>query len=214
VAGIVCYSLDYVKLLVFTISMRKAMKPHHHGNLKPALVDAGIALLAEGGHSALTLRQCAARAGVSHAAPAHHFNGLKGLLTAIVTQGFKAFTLAMINERDVAANDPDARLIAVCNGYLSFARNNEAMANLMFMTNEIFTDDPEYEAASTAAYQVLADACEPFATDAAAQRRTEVLIWSLVQGYATLQRSGLVDAGAVAFADVLSLIRLRVVGMG
>jgi len=192
--------------------MAKTTKPHHHGNLKSVLVDAGIALLAEGGHSALTLRKCAARAGVSHAAPAHHFNGLKGLLTAIVTKGFRTFTLAMVEERDSAASDPGARLIAVGNGYLRFARNNEAMANLMFMTDEIFTDDPEYEAASTAAHQVLANACEPFATDAAAQSCTEVLVWSLVQGYATLVRSGQVDAGAVSFIDVLSLIRLRVVG--
>jgi len=188
------------------------MKPHHHGNLKPVLVDAGIALLAEGGHSALTLRKCAARAGVSHAAPAHHFNGLKGLLTAIVTKGFRIFTLAMIKERDAAANDPGTRLIAVGNGYLRFARNNEAMANLMFMTDEIFTDDPEYKAASAAACQVLADACEPFAADAVEQRRTEALVWSLVQGYATLLRSGQVDAGAVSFSDVLSAIRLQVVG--
>ncbi len=192
--------------------MGKATKPHHHGNLKAVLIDAGIALLAEGGHSALTLRKCAARAGVSHAAPAHHFNGLKGLLTAIVTKGFKTFTSAMVEERDAAASDPGARLIAVGNGYLRFARNNEAMANLMFMTNEIFTNDPEYKGASGAAYQVLADVCEPFASDAAGQRRTEVLVWSLVQGYATLARSGQVNVEVVPYSDILSLLRLQVAG--
>ena len=57
---------------------------HHHGDLRQALVAAGIELLDEGGLAALTLRRCAARAGVSHAAPAHHFKGLRGLLTAIV----------------------------------------------------------------------------------------------------------------------------------
>jgi DNA-binding transcriptional regulator YbjK len=54
-------------------------KKPHHGNLRAALVSAGIELLEEGGLEALTLRKCAARAGVSHAAPAHHFEGLQGL---------------------------------------------------------------------------------------------------------------------------------------
>ena len=184
-------------------------KRHHHGNLKKALVDAGIELLSQGGLSALTLRKCAARAGVTHAAPAHHFNGLKGLLTAIVTEGFKTFTLTMIAQRDAAANDPRARLVAVCNGYLAFAKKNEAMATLMFMTNEIFTGEPEYQTASAAAYQVLVNACAPFKPGTAGNKGTEVLIWSLVQGYASLVRSGQVDADETPFADILPLLDLQ-----
>lgn len=187
----------------------RSKKPHHHGNLKMALVDAGIELLSEGGLSALTLRKCAARAGVSHAAPAHHFNGLKGLLTAIVTEGFKTFTQTMIAHRDDTASAPHARLVAVGNGYLAFAKNNEAMATLMFMKNEIFTDDPEFRTASSAAYQVLADACAPFKSSAAGEKGTEVLIWSLVQGYASLTRSGQIDAEVTPFADILPLLDLQ-----
>ena len=188
----------------------KIKQPHHHGNLKIALVAAGIDLLSEGGLSALTLRQCAARAGVSHAAPAHHFNGLKGLLTAIITQGFKTFTQAMVEPRDAAGSDPHARLIAVGSGYLEFTRNNDAIATLMFMTREIFTDDPEFKTASAAAYQVLADACAPFQSGAAGQKGTEALIWSLVQGYASLARAGRIDADATPFADILPLLNLKV----
>jgi len=172
-------------------------------------VEAGIDLLSEGGLSALTLRQCAARAGVSHAAPAHHFDGLKGLLTAIVTRGFQAFTQAMVEPCDAAGSSPHARLIAVCNGYLAFAENNDAMAALMFMTDAIFTDDPDYQTASNAAYQVLADVCVPFKTGAAGQRGTEILIWSLVQGYASLVRSGQVDTAVTPFADILPLLNLQ-----
>ncbi len=185
-------------------------KRHHHGNLQRALVEAGIELLSEGGHSALTLRKCAARAGVSHAAPAHHFDGLKGLLTAIVTEGFKTFTQSMIEPRDAAASDSHARRVAGCNGYLKFSADNEAMAALMFMTDEIFTSDPEFQYAGAAAYQVLADACAPFKSGAAGPKGTEVLIWSLVQGYASLARSGQVDADATPFADILPLLDLRV----
>ena len=60
-------------------------KKHHHGNLRPALIKAGIALLEEGGIDALSLRKCAARAGVTHAAPAHHFDGLAGLKALVYT---------------------------------------------------------------------------------------------------------------------------------
>ena len=185
-------------------------KRHHHGNLERALVEAGIELLSEGGHSALTLRKCAARAGVSHAAPAHHFDGLKGLLTAIVTEGFKTFTQSMIEQRDAAATDPHARLVAVCNGYLKFSKDNEAMAALMYMTDEIFTGNPEFQSAAAASYQVLADACAPFTSGAAGRKGTEVLIWSLVQGYASLARSGQSDAEETPFADILPLLDLQV----
>jgi len=191
------------------MTISKPKKAHHHGNLKAVLIAAGIELLSEGGHSALTLRQCAARAGVSHAAPAHHFNGLKGLLTAIVAEGFRAFTQAMIVQRDVAASDPLARLIAVGNGYLAFAKNHEAMSTLMFMTSEININDPDFQTASAESYQVLADACAPFKPGLAGQKGIEILIWSLVQGYASLTRTGQVDTDAVPFSDILPLLDLK-----
>ena len=75
---------------------KETSRPHHHGDLRRALIDAGLALLTEGGTSALTLRGCAARAGVSHAAPAHHFDGLDGLRVAIAEEGFDRFRRRML----------------------------------------------------------------------------------------------------------------------
>ncbi|WP_141215717.1 TetR/AcrR family transcriptional regulator, partial [Hahella sp. CCB-MM4] len=69
---------------------------------RDALIEAGLSLLIEGGPEGLTLRRAAARAGVSHAAPAHHFNGLPGLQTAIATRAFALFTVTMISHRDAA----------------------------------------------------------------------------------------------------------------
>jgi len=183
---------------------------HNHSNLKQILIDAGLALLSEGGLSALTLRKCAARAGVSHAAPAHHFNGLKGLRTAIVTEGFRKFARAMIEQRDAADDDPHSRLVAIGNAYLTFARNNEAISTLMFITDEIFNEDPEFQSESIAAYDVLANACEAFEPGIAGQKGTEVLVWSLVQGYASLARTGQVDTDATPFAEILPLLTLKV----
>jgi AcrR family transcriptional regulator len=67
-------------------------KPHHHGNLREALINAGLLLLKEDGLDGLTLRRAAARAGVSHAAPAHHFSGKQGLVAAIAARGFLPLT--------------------------------------------------------------------------------------------------------------------------
>lgn len=184
-------------------------KQRHHGNLKTALVDAGMGLLSEGGLSALTLRKCAARAGVSHAAPAHHFNGLKGLLTAMVARGFEIFTQSMIEHRDGAGDDPHEKLVAVCDGYLAFAKRNEAIATLMFMKEKFFTDDEGFQSASTAAYRVLADACAPFEPGASGSKGTEILIWSLVQGYATLVSSGQANEAVTPFSDILPMLKLR-----
>jgi len=204
------HDLDNVKLAVYTVCMSTTEnKSHHHGNLKKVLVDAGLQLLAEGGLSALTLRKCAARAGVSHAAPAHHFDGLKGLRTAIVTAGFNAFTQAMVEQRDAAPDSPHARLAAIGTGYLTFSANNEALATLMFMTKEVFADDPDFQSAGAAAYQVLADACAPFESGAAGAKGTEVLVWSLVQGYANLARSGRVDPEETPYAEILPLLSLQ-----
>ena len=187
----------------------KPDKPRHHGDLKKALVEAGIELLLQGGVSALTLRKCAARAGVSHAAPAHHFNGIKGLQTAIATVGFTEFTATMIRYRNAAPDDPFSRLAAIARGYLAFARDNEAMATLMFMKDQVFFDDPELQAASDAAYRVLAETCAPFEPGPGGPKATEVMIWSLVQGYASLTRTGQVDAAETPFEDFLPLLGLE-----
>ena len=74
--------------------------------LRDVLIEAGIALLNEGGMAALTLRRAAARAGVSHAAPAYHFDGLPGLLTAIAARAFADFSNRMQAARDLAGSDP------------------------------------------------------------------------------------------------------------
>ncbi len=206
------HHLDSVKYWVQTRRMAKDLntKKHHHGDLKKALVRAGIELLSEGGIEALTVRKCASRSGVSHAAPAHHFKGLKGLQTAIVTEGFRIFSKTMIAERDTAGDEPHARLIAIGNGYLKFSKNHDALAELIFMKKDIHHDDPDFQRAASAAYQVLADACAPFKPGAAGQKGTEVMIWSLVQGYANLARSGRVNAEETPFAEILPLLDLKV----
>ena len=76
----------------------KAEKPYHHGELREALVAAGRKLLEEKGLRSFTLRECARRAQVSHAAPAHHFASIDDLLAEIATRGYHDLTTAMAAE--------------------------------------------------------------------------------------------------------------------
>jgi len=160
------------------------------GDLRAALVEAGLALLAIDGLSGLTLRACAARAGVSHAAPAHHFAGLPGLLTAIAARGFAIFAETMIQDRDMAPQNPRACLIGICQGYLRFARDHPDLFTLMFNHPFQHTDDADFLSHSATSFAVLAQACAPFKPVSDAPGSTEMMVWSQVHGLACLRQSG------------------------
>ena len=167
-------------------------KKHHHGDLRESLILAGLALLEEGGPEALTLRKCAAKAGVSHAAPAHHFNGVMSLNAAIIARGYKKFTETMLEYLNVSEDSPRHRLLAICEGYLDFSRSHGALFHLMFQdysdAKRQLNDSvlQELNRESEAAYTVLHNACAPFAPIGGQAQGTEVVVWSLVHGYATL----------------------------
>ena len=86
--------------------------PYHHGDLRNALVAAAEAELAEHGIEGFTLRGCAKRAGVSHAAPAHHFGDAAGLLTAVAAAGFERFLTFQRQRQEAASPDPSSQLVA------------------------------------------------------------------------------------------------------
>ena len=189
-------------------------KPHHHGNLREALITAGQDLLQEGGLDALTLRQCAIRAGVSHAAPAHHFDGLSSLKMAIVARGYQIFSQSMIDAKTKAASDPHAQLLAICHGYLTFAQTHRALFNLIFAprSEELPPMDAqtlhEFVTESQQSYQILSDACAPFVGAIA----TETMIWALVHGYATLfgsKTTSKLGHEVPPFDDIFPLLKLR-----
>src|SRR5689334_17108440 len=105
-------------------------KPYHHGDLRRALIAAGIDLLAEGGATALDLRKVARRAGVSHAAPYRHFEDKRALLAAIAEEGFVRLAEQIHNA--VSAAQPDSQLLATASCYINFALSEPALAREMF----------------------------------------------------------------------------------
>jgi AcrR family transcriptional regulator len=108
---------------------------YHHGDLRDALLVAAEQLLHEKGLQGLTLRACARRAGVSHAAPKHHFADLSELLSEVAARGFDRLTAALQTAHAEVGEDPDARFIAVARTYVHFARDNPAHFRLMFRSD-------------------------------------------------------------------------------
>lgn len=201
------------------MTRKMPQKPlRQHSDLRAALIDAGLSILAQDGLSALSLRACAARAGVSHAAPAHHFAGLPGLLTAIAARGYVIFTQAMTDDRDAVPPDPRSALIGICRGYLRFARENPGLFTLMF--NHVFeaVEDPDFTIKSGPAYTVLAQACAPFEPVSDMPGSTELMVWTQVHGLACLlqsQRLGppQLKLTEVDITDILPHLELRPTGL-
>lgn len=106
-------------------------KPYHHGDLRHALIEASLALIAEEGFAALTLREVARRAGVTHAAPYRHFADKEALLAAVAEEGFRAMA-AQMRERMDRETGPTQRLFACGVAYVLFAIQHPAHFRVMF----------------------------------------------------------------------------------
>lgn len=167
---------------------------YHHGDLHAALLAAAEAELREHGVEGFTLRGCARRAEVSHAAPAHHFGDANGLLTALAAVGYRRFLAAQMRRKQDAAPDPQAQLVAAGLGYIDFARANPALFRLIFASDRPDHDDPALCASARAAFeQLVADVAaaqggEPKAS--AAGRGMVASTWALVHGIADLLIAG------------------------
>lgn len=159
---------------------------HHHGNLRPALIRAGIDLIREGGPEALSIRGVAAKVGVSHAAPAHHFKHLADLRAAVIAEAYRRFSASMEGEISRAPDQPQAVLTAAGRGYIAFALDNPGLFHLMFggVHDTPITD--ELREAADASYDVLRRISAPLAPGPAGPEGNEILVWSIVHGFASL----------------------------
>jgi AcrR family transcriptional regulator len=111
---------------------RARRRPYHHGDLRNALIDAGVQLLMAEGVHALDLRKVARLAGVSHAAPYRHFQDKQALLLAIVEEGFRRLGLAVTEAIGDGDADPATQLLAMGTAYVLFAVDQPAYFRLMF----------------------------------------------------------------------------------
>jgi AcrR family transcriptional regulator len=166
-------------------------KPYHHGDLHNALLEAGLEILDREGIAAVTLRAIAARAGVSHAAPAHHFGNLKGLMTALAAIAFDRLHASIQEAIDAAPKDPVEQMRASGRGYVRFAETNPGLFRLMFNSSLLEASNPDLQHAGQRAYMQLCGIAAPAAklrggTSEEDVRAVALQIWCTAHGFAHL----------------------------
>ena len=168
---------------VATRGAKTQARPYHHGNLRASLLAAAEALLAERGAQGVTLRDVARAAGVSHAAPYHHFASLNDLLAAVAERGFVILGDAMAAA--VAAPNARERLLAVSEAYVACARAHPERFRLMFGPLLACKDDhPGLKQAAERAFGCLLEAAR--AHDKQRGDRLALAGWSLAHGLSHL----------------------------
>jgi AcrR family transcriptional regulator len=159
----------------------QSARPYHHGDLRPALVRAAVEAIGRAGPAAMSLREVARRAGVSHAAAAYHFGDKAGLLTAVAAQGYR-----MLTQELQAARDARRGFLEVGVAYVRFAVSHRAHFEVMYRPELYRPDDAEVLEARAGAAVLLYGTASPDAGQLAAGAAA----WSLVHGLATLWLNG------------------------
>ncbi|MDR3661679.1 MAG: TetR/AcrR family transcriptional regulator [Mycobacterium sp.] len=165
-----------------------AKQSYHHGDLKPVILAQAATLVAERGADGISLRELARVAGVSHAAPAHHFTDRRGLFTALATEGFVLLAAALHEARPEFAHAARA--------YVQFALAHPGHYAVMFDKVLYDAADPALVAAEASAAAELNSGVATL-TDPNAQADPDgaaLAAWSLVHGFALLTLNGAVAA--------------------
>src|SRR5215470_10118580 len=156
-------------------------RPYHHGDLRPALLRAAVEAIGQTGPAAMSMREVARRAGVSHAAAAYHFGDKAGLLTAVAAEGYRMLTGELRDARDSGRG-----FLEVGVAYVRFAVTHRAYFEVMYRPELYHRDDAELGRARAAAATLLYGAGEIDRERMA----YGVAAWSIVHGLATLWLNG------------------------
>ena len=185
-------------------------RPYHHGNLRPALVRAAIALVEAHGPESLSLRAVATEAGVSPTAPYSHFKDKRALLAAVAETGFERLRARMSPDPDAGAT-AEARFLMTGRGYVAFALEEPGLFRLMFSSVLGPLDAfPALQEKSDAAFALFRD-CLDAVIDRGGLSRAErstlrASAWALVHGLATLLVEQRLASGAEGAPDLIDAV--------
>lgn len=182
------------------------MGTYHHGNLRPALVQAAVTLAQAGGPEAVVLREVARQTGVSHNAAYRHFADREELLAEVADAGMDRLSAAMTDElARVEETEPlpraVARLRATGRAYVHFALAEPGLFAVAFAARPDPADGTADVGTETAGdtdvpdpYDLLGRALDDLVSvggvTPARREGAEALCWSAVHGFAVLHQSG------------------------
>ena len=170
-------------------------KTYHHGDLKNALIKAGVDILAKEGVSGLSLRKVASKAGVSHSAPYSHFADKQALIAAISTEGFRQLYERVNSVAEEFKTKPSRQLVEVAWAYVQFAMDDRDRFKVMFSgILEKEREYPEFVAEAQRNFQLVKMTIE--ANQAAGVLRSgpsdlvALSAWGIIHGFVMLLLEG------------------------
>jgi AcrR family transcriptional regulator len=165
--------------------------PYHHGDLKNALIQAGIEILSKEGVNAMSLRKVARRAGVSHAAPYAHFADKQALVAAISTEGYRKLYDKVYNAAQNHRGDPLRQLVEGAWAYVEFALNDSEHFRITLSgVVEKEKEYPAYVEISQKGFRLvvqLVEACQKAGVlNEGPPDLMAASVWGLVHGFVSL----------------------------
>ena len=187
-------------------------KGYHHGDLRRALIEAALGLIAVGGPAALTLRATARAAGVTHGAPYRHFADKAALMAAVAEEGFASLEAALAKGMTDAGDDPAEVFAASGQAYVQFAVEHPDHFRVMF-SSELADKGahPDLQRASDSAFATLTEAIIA-AQNVGAVREGDILdlalaAWSMCHGFACLVVDGQLANAGISNDDIEPVTR-------
>lgn len=192
-----------------------ATKTYHHGDLKNALIKAGVEILSKEGIDGLSLRKVAQHAGVSHNAPYSHFPDKQSLIAAISTEGFKRLYEQLDNVVASYSSDPKKQLHEAALAYVRFAMDHVDTFKIMF--SDAIEKEKEYPAfveISQKTFQRVVDivqACQDVGIVRSAPADImAVAVWGQVHGIVSLVLDGQISHAILDHQTVEELVSFAV----
>jgi len=204
------WSVDNVNIMVSSNPDRA----YHHGDLRNALIEAGLAALEAHNATELSLRALARELGVSANAVYRHFADKDALLSAVAAEGFRRFAQAQRDAQATSHTDP----VATGLGYVRFAQGHPALFRLMFGRFTRACDSAELQEAALAAFGQLLEDSRPAGHSGPIDEATMLRAlarWSLVHGLSHLLLEGQLSFfGAGDKQEALASAVLQASGLG
>lgn len=184
---------------------------YHHGDLKNALIKAGVQILAKEGVSGLSLRKVAKQAGVSHAAPYSHFADKQALIAAISTEGFKQLYIQIEGIIKAKKDEPSTLLVETAWAYMQFAMNEPDRFKLMFSSvlekEKEYPDFVHFSQENFLQIVNVVNVCQAAGVLRSAQADlTTVSVWGAVHGLVMLVLEGQISHTVLDHHDLKEML--------